>query len=175
MNRILDIPADQHSPEQAAIFEQLIARRGKLLTPYKVWIHSPRLAAGMEEIGTFLNKQGSLSHREVEITILVTACHWDADYVRQAHIREGRAAGLAEQVIQDIIGGRDPNLSDPHENAVYKFAAALAAGKKLSDAEFAAIEAALGRAGIAEVLVLLGYYTSVALAMKVHDVPVVKA
>jgi 4-carboxymuconolactone decarboxylase len=129
----------------------------------------------MEEIGTFLNKQGSLSHREVEIGILIIACHWDADYVRQAHIREGRAAGLPEQAIQDIVAGHDPKLADPHESAVYKFAAALAGGMKMSDVEFAKIEQALGRAGIAEVLVLLGYYTSVALAMKMHDVPVVKA
>jgi 4-carboxymuconolactone decarboxylase len=45
-------------------------------------------------------------------------------------------------------------------------------GTKLSDADFAEIEKVLGRDGIAEVLVLLGYYTSVALAMKVHDVPI---
>lgn len=175
MSRILDIPDDKRTPEQAAIIDQLVARRGKLLTPYKVWIHSPRIAAGMEEIGTFLNKQGSLSAREVEIGILVVAGHWDADYVRQAHIREGRAAGLPEQAIQDIVAGRDPKLPDPHEDAVYKFSAALAAGAKMSDPEFAKIEKALGRAGVAEVLVLLGYYTSVALAMKVHALPVVKA
>jgi 4-carboxymuconolactone decarboxylase len=55
---------------------------------------------------------------------------------------------------------------------VHRFAAALVAGAKLSDAAFAEIEKALGRDGIAEVLALLGYYTAVALAMKVHDVPV---
>jgi 4-carboxymuconolactone decarboxylase len=175
MSRILEIPDNKRTPEQAKIIDQLVARRGKLLTPYKVWIHSPHVAAGMEDIGTYLNKQGSLSRKEVEIGILVIACHWDADYVRQAHIREGRDAGLAEQAIQDIVAGRDPKLADPHENAVYKFAALLAASRKPSDAEFAEIEKVLGRAGVAEVLVLLGYYTSVALAMKVHDLPVVKA
>ena len=175
MNRILDIPDDKRTPEQAAIIDQLIARRGKLLTPYKVWIYSPHVASGMEDIGTFLNKQSTLSKREVEIGILVIACHWDADYVRQAHIREGRAAGITQDAIDAICAGRDPKLSDPHEQAVYAFASALAAGKKLSDGEFTAIEKVLGRAGVAEVLVLLGYYTSVALAMKVHDLPVVKA
>jgi 4-carboxymuconolactone decarboxylase len=30
----------------------------------------------------------------------------------------------------------------------------------------------LGRDGVADVLVLLGYYTSVSLGMKVHQVPV---
>ena len=126
----------------------------------------------MEHIGTYLNKKGTLSVREVEIGILVIAQHWDGDYVRQAHIREGRKQGLTQETIDAILAGRDPKLTDPHERAVHRFAAALVAGAKLSDAEFAEIEKVLGRAGVAEVLVLLGYYTSVALGMKVHEVPI---
>lgn len=89
MNRILEIPPEQLTPEQATVFNRLVAGRGRILGPYKVWIHSPTIASGMEHIGTHLNKRGSLSPREVEIGILVIARHWDADYVRQAHIREG--------------------------------------------------------------------------------------
>jgi 4-carboxymuconolactone decarboxylase len=175
MNRILDIPPDQLSAEQKTVLDNLTARRGRILGPYRVWIHSPTVAAGMEHIGTFLNKRSSLSVREVEIGILVIAQHWDANYVRQAHIKAGKAAGLSDATIEAILAGHDPGLTDPREGAVYRFAAALAAGAKLSDAEFAEIETVLGRAGVAEVLVLLGYYTSVSLAMKVHDVPVPQA
>jgi 4-carboxymuconolactone decarboxylase len=92
--------------------------------------------------------------------------------VRQAHIKMGRQVGLSQQIIDDVLAGRDPKLTDPHERAVHKFAAALVAGAKIPDGEFAEIEKALGRDGIAEVLVLLGYYTSVALGMKVHEVPI---
>jgi 4-carboxymuconolactone decarboxylase len=171
MNRILDIPAEKLTAEQKAVFDNLTAGRGRILGPYRVWIHSPTVAAGMEHIGTFLNKRSSLTTREVEIGILVIAQHWDANYVRQAHIKAGKAAGLSDETIAAILAGRDPGLSDPHERAVHRFAAALAAGAQLSDTEFAEIETVLGRAGVAEVLALLGYYTSVALAMKVHDVP----
>ena len=172
MNRILEIPPDKLTAEQKTVFDRLTAGRGRILGPYKVWIHSPTVADGMEHIGTHLNKRGTLSTREVEIGILVIAQHWDADYVRQAHIKAGKAAGLSDEIIAAVLAGRDPRLSDPHERAVHRFAAALAAGVKLTDAEFAEIEEVLGRAGVAEVLVLLGYYTSVSLAMKVHDVPV---
>ena len=172
MNRILDIPPEDLTAEQKTVFDNLTAGRGRILGPYRVWIHSPTVAAGMEHIGTFLNKRSSLSTREVEIGILVIAQHWDANYVRQAHIKAGKAAGLSDATIDAILAGRDPGLTDPHERAVHPFATALTAGAKLADAEFAEIEALLGRAGVAEVLVLLGYYTSVALAMKVHDVPV---
>ena len=172
MNRIQELSAEQRTAEQSQIFDQLAAGRGRILTPYKVWIYSPRVAAGMEQIGTYLNKKGSLSVREVEIGILVIARHWQADYVKQAHIKLGREAGIPQDVIDAICAGADPKLTDAHEHAVYAFANALVSGAKLSDAEFGGIEAKLGRAGIAEVLVLLGYYTSVALAMKVHEVPI---
>ena len=172
MNRILEIPPEKLTPEQTTVFDQLTAGRGRILGPYKIWIHSPTVAAGMERIGTFLNKHASLSKREVEIVILVIAQHWKGDYVRQAHIREGKAAGLSQETIDAILAGGDPKLAGAHERAVHRFAAALVSGSKLSDAEFAEVETVLGREGIAEVLVLLGYYTSVALAMKVHDVPI---
>ena len=87
MNRLLELPPEQQTPEQKKVFEQLVAGRGRILGPYKIWIHSPTIATGMEHIGTYLNKKGSLSEREVEIGILVIAQHWDADYVRQAHIK----------------------------------------------------------------------------------------
>src|SRR6266851_1591604 len=155
MNRILEIPPEKLTPEQTSVFDQLTAGRGRILGPYKIWIHSPAIARGMEEIGT-----------------LVIAQHGQADYVRQAHIREGKAAGLPQETIDRILAGDDPKLTDAHERAVHRFAAALVGGAKLSDAEFGEIEAVLGHEGIAEVLVLLGYYTSVALGMKVHDVPI---
>ena len=172
MNRILEVPPDKLTSEQTAIFNQLVAGRGRILGPYKVWIHSPTIASGMEHIGTYLNKRGSLSPREVELGILVIAQHWDADYVRQAHIREGKKVGLSQDIIDAVLAGADPKLTDAHERGVYEFAAALASGAKLSDAKFAEIERVLGRNGVAEVIVLLGYYTSVALAMKVHEVPI---
>ena len=172
MNRLLELPPEQQTPEQKKVFEQLVAGRGRILGPYKIWIHSPTIASGMEHIGTYLNKKSALSVREVEIGILVIAQHWDANYVRTAHIKAGKAAGLTQDTIDAILSGRDPKLTDPHERAVHRFAAALVSGAKLSDAEFAEIEKMLGRNGVAEVLVLLGYYTSVSLGMKVHEVPI---
>jgi 4-carboxymuconolactone decarboxylase len=172
MNRTLEIPPDKLTAEQKAVFDRLTAGRGRILGPYKVWIHSPTVAGGMEQVGTFLNKHSSLSTREVEIGILVIAQHWKGDYVKAAHVRAGLAAGLSQQAIDAILAGADPGLTDAHERAVHRFVSALVGGVRLSDAEFAAIETAIGREGIAEVLVLLGYYTSVALAMKVHEVPI---
>ena len=170
--RIKEIAKENLTPQQTKVFEDIVAKRGRLLGPYKIWIHSPRLAEGMETVGTFLNKQGSLSEKEVEIGVLLISDHWDADYVRNAHIDLGRKAGLTDREIADILAGKDPKFADPHNDAVYKFAKSLSGGGKMTDDEFNAVEKVLGREGVAEVLVLLGYYTSVSLGMKVHQVPV---
>jgi 4-carboxymuconolactone decarboxylase len=172
MSRILEVSPNQLTPEQSKIFDQLVAGRGRILGPYKIWIHSPTVASGMEQIGTFLNKRSSLSEREVEMVIIMIARHWQGEYVQAAHVKLGKQVGLPAGAIDALVAGDDPKLADPHEAAVHKFAAALIASRKLPDAEFAQIEKTLGRNGVAEVLVLLGYYTSVAMAMKVHEVPI---
>jgi 4-carboxymuconolactone decarboxylase len=119
-----------------------------------------------------LNKRGSLSPREVEIGILVIArIGMPTTSVKLTSAR-ANVSGLSQETIDALVAGTDPKLTDPHERGVYEFANALANGAKLPDAKFADVEKVLGRNGIAEVLVLLGYYTSVALAMKIHEVPI---
>src|SRR5262245_64169104 len=105
MSRLLDISPDQLTPEQTKIFEQLVAGRGRILGPYRVWIHSPTIAGGMEQIGTFLNKRSTLSQREVEMVIVMIATHWKGDYVQTAHGRMGRKGGLSQSIIDALLAG----------------------------------------------------------------------
>jgi hypothetical protein len=110
MSRILDVSPDQLTPEQTKIFEQLVAGRGHILGPYRVWIHSPTIASGMEQIDTFLNKRSTLSQREVEMVIIMIATHWQGDYVQTAHVRAGKQVGLSQAVIDALIAGFEPPL-----------------------------------------------------------------
>ncbi len=171
MSRMQDIPPEAMTAAQKEVFEQLVAGRGKILAPYRVWIHSHEVASRMESLGTYLNKRSLLTTREVEIGILVIARHWQSPYVIAAHIRAGLEAGLPKESIDAILAGTDPKLTDPQEVAFEAFAAEIVGGAKLSDERFAHFAKTLGRARLAEALVLLGYYTSVALAMKIHDMP----
>ena len=170
--RIKDIPENELTPEQAKVFKDLVAGRGKLLTPYRIWIHSPRLAAALETIGTFLNKKSSLSEREVELVICIAANHWKGEYVWTVHVRTCVKLGIPQSVFDAIRAGQDPVLDNERERTVYdltKIAMAPGAG---SDEVFARAERVLGRNGIAEVVALLGYYSSVAMGVKLHRVPV---
>jgi 4-carboxymuconolactone decarboxylase len=170
-SRIAEIPEDKLTPEQKSVFDALVKGRGRLLTPYKIWIHSPKTADAMERLGTFLNKAGSLSEREVELGIVLIAHHWKGEYVYTAHVKRCLELGVPQGVIDAIRADTVPDLVSPRERAIYdlsKMAEQPGAG---SDASFERAVAALGRTGVAEVLALLGYYSAVAMAMKLHRVP----
>ena len=170
--RIKEIPENELTPDQAKVFKDLVAGRGRLLTPYKIWIHSPKLAAALETIGTFLNKASSLTEREVELTICIIANHWKGEYVWAAHVKMCRDLGYPQSVFDAIRAGQTPGLDSERERVVYDLAKISMEPGGGSDEVFARAETLLGRNGIAEVVALLGYYTSVAMGMKLHRVPV---
>jgi 4-carboxymuconolactone decarboxylase len=170
--RIKDIPESELTPEQAKVFKDLVAGRGRLLAPYRIWIHSPRLAAALETVGTFLNKKSSLTEREVELAICIIANHWQGEYVWTVHTRTCVALGIPQSVFDAIRSGRDPELDNERERAVYDLATSAMKPGAGPDEVFTRAERTLGRNGIAEVLALLGYYSSVAMAVKLHRVPV---
>lgn len=171
-SRIKDIPENELTPEQAQVFKDLVAGRGRLLTPYRVWIHSPRIAAALETTGTYINKKGSLSEREVELLICIIANHWKGEYVWTVHTRTAVKLGFPQSVFDAIRNAEDPALENERERAVYDLAKSAMQPGAGPDEVFQRAERLLGRNGIAEVLATLGYYSSVAMAVKLHRVPV---
>jgi len=170
-DRLKDIPENELTPEQAKVFKDLVAGRGRLLKPYRIWIHSPRLAAALETIGTFLNKKSSLSEREVELVICIIANHWQGEYVWTSHTKACVELGMPQSVFDAIRAGQEPVLENGRERAVYDLARIAMEPGAGSDEVFVRAERLLGRNGIAEVLALLGYYSSVSMGMKLHRLP----
>ena len=171
-SRILEIPPEKLTPAQKAGIEAVIGGRGRLLMPYRVWLHSPTLMRALETLGTFLNKACSLSEREVELGIVLVAHHWQGEYVQAAHVKRLRELGVSEPVLDALKRGAKPDLSSPREQAIYDLFQ-LAEGKGAgSDELFDRATKTLGREGLAETLALFGYYTAVAMAMKLHRVPI---
>lgn len=170
-SRLLEIPADQLTPEQQAGVDALLAGRGRMLAPYKIWMYSPQLMAAMEQLGTFLNKRSSLSEREVEFGICLAAHHWAGEYVFASHAARCINLGVSQAVIDAIANDSVPDLSTQREQAIYEVAKMAAQPGPGSDEAFDGAVNALGREGLAEVICLLGYYSAVAIGMKLHRVP----
>ncbi len=171
-SRIREIPPEQLSAPQKAAIEAVLGGRGRLPGPYKIWLHSPVMMQRLERLGTFLVNESSLTKREQELAILCIARHWYGHFVFTVHTRVARELGVPDSAIEDIRAGRMPNLTDKREAAVVEIALTAPDADPASDAVFARAVAALGEEGLADLLVYLGYYSTVAIAMKLHRVPV---
>jgi 4-carboxymuconolactone decarboxylase len=84
------------------------------------------------------------------------------------HRRHALKAGIPEAVVNDIIEKRRPQSVDGRLGVVCEAVSDILAGGAIDDARFAHYDAALGRAVIAELLITIGYFTSVSLAMTLH-------
>jgi 4-carboxymuconolactone decarboxylase len=126
----------------------------------------------MEQLGTFLNKRSSLSEREVELGICLIAHHWKAEYVFRVHAARCLKLGYPPAVIDAIRNDKVPDLPNAREHAIYEIAALAPQVGPGPDEAFERAVGVLGRNGLAEILCLLGYYSSVAIVMKLHRVPI---
>lgn len=167
-DRLERIDPEKASDEQKKLITRLGEGRGRVPTPFNIWLHNPRLAEGMEIIGTHIDRSPVLSEAESEVAILSTAAFWNAPYVIANHSRHARKAGVPEAVVTAILEKRRPELGGGHLGAVCDAVCDILAGGGVDDARFARYEAELGRPAIAELLITIGYFTSVSLAMSLH-------
>jgi 4-carboxymuconolactone decarboxylase len=167
-NRLARIDPDHATDEQQKVIARLGAGRGRIPTPFNIWLHNPNLAAGMEIIGTHVDRSPVLSEAESEVAILATAVFWNAPYVIANHRRHALKSGVPESVVAAILDRRRPEAGDDRFGLICDAVADLLAGGAIDDARFARYDEGLGRAVIAELLVTIGYFTSISLGMTLH-------
>jgi len=170
-SRIPELRKELLSSAQSDIVQRIEATRGRVPTPFKIWIQNPTLAEPLQELGAVLTKGIILSKQEREIAILMIARHWGAEYVLATHSREALEAGLPEATIAELREGGRPQLSDQRQQSVCAIVTNFVLNLPTSDATFNDAVAALGQAGVAELVALCGYFTTVALAMKLYQMP----
>lgn len=167
-NRLERIDPDKADAEQQKVIARLGEGRGRIPTPFNIWLHNPHLAGGMEIIGTHVDHSPILSEAETEVAILSTAVFWNAPYVIANHRRHALKSGIPEDVVNAILEKRRPEPIDGRLGVVCEAVSDILAGAAIEDARFARYNAELGRAVIAELLITIGYFTSVSLAMTLH-------
>lgn len=167
-NRLERIDAGQASEAQNKVIAQLGEGRGRIPTPFNIWLHNPRLAEGMEIIGTHVDHSPVLSEAESEVAILSTAVFWNAPYVIANHRRHALKSGVPELVVSAILEKRRPEAGDDRFGLICDAVCDILAGGAIDDARFARYVTGLGRDVIAELLVTVGYFTSISLGMTLH-------
>jgi 4-carboxymuconolactone decarboxylase len=170
--RYAEIPVDKMTPEQQEGYKAMMAARGGLPGPAKIWIHNPRLAKVIGPFGGHFQKGGfSLSEREREIAVCVITSHFHSAYPTSAHERIGKQAGLPASKVEAIVGGMPTSFDDEREQVVYEMAMVLSQGRWVPRGLYERAVKALGHVSITDVITLMGHYSSVAMTLAFYDVP----
>jgi 4-carboxymuconolactone decarboxylase len=171
--RYTEIAVDRMTPEQQEGFRYLVdGPRGRLPGPYKVWVHNPKLLHAAAPLGQhFTPGQSSLSEREREIAVVVITSKWHSAYPNNAHEKRGKEVGLPAAAVEAIIAGLPMSFDGAREQVVYEVAMALAGERLVPQGLYDRAVGVLGHEGITDVIVLIGYYTSVSLTMNFYAVP----
>ena len=174
MARIEPIPPQRMTAEQRRLHEMIAARRtgGKVSGPFAVLLHAPEIGKPVAALIDQLLSDSRVPHKLKEIAILAIARKYTAQYEWFVHERRARRFGVDDAVIEAIRHRRHPDFGDPIEELVYDMTNEIVDARRLGDDHYARAVAALGEAAVVELVVLIGFYISVAVLLVSYQVEV---
>lgn len=180
MSRLTMLTPSQMNQKQLDLYELLTKNQGtdvqmtnsdgSLVGPFNLMVHEPRLGAALQKLGGIILYRGSLTERAREIAILCVAAHQQSDFERSAHEAIGRSAGLTDEEMGTIAARGQLLLADSVEACVFQVSRSLLEKGDLNDAEYAEATNILGESGLIELSTVIGYYSLVALQLRLFRV-----
>jgi 4-carboxymuconolactone decarboxylase len=143
---------------------------GRLVGPFNAMLLSPVLGGALQEVGSTLRYRGALSPRCRELAILVVAAHWRSRFEQDAHERIAAQVGFTRAELDALRAGGPLPLGDAQEAAVLAATRTLVRTDDLSQPDYDAAASTLGPAKVFELTTLVGYYSLLALQMRVFGV-----
>ncbi|MEU8400255.1 carboxymuconolactone decarboxylase family protein [Nonomuraea sp. NPDC048892] len=144
----------------------MVDGEGGLTGPFNAMLLSPPVGDPLQELGAALRYRSTLTDRARELAILVVAGHQDSAFEQAAHEPIARGLGFTEAQLRALRAGSPPALSDPGEAAVLRVARALVTKGDLDDEEYAVLR----ERELFELTTLVGYYSTLALQLRVFRV-----
>jgi 4-carboxymuconolactone decarboxylase len=147
----------------------LVDDEGGLTGPFNAMLLSPTLGDPLQRLGSAIRYRSRLGDRAREIAILLVARHNGSGFERQAHEKVALAVGLSGQELEAIQSG-DFAGSDSEEAWVLIVVRELLATGNVADATYRDAVIALSEPWLFELTTLVGYYSLLAMQLKVFGV-----
>ena len=168
--RVPLVEREKATPAQQAAWDKISQSRGRVAGPFAALLHSPELAQRIAATGHYVRFDGPLPQDVREIAIITVARVLDAQYEWAAHAVLARKAGVREQVITAIRERTAPAGLKPEEAQIWSYASGLLREHRVSDKDFAALQARFGLDGLVDLTAVVGYYAMIACALNAFGV-----
>ena len=113
-------------PDQRRVYDKIVSgRRGRVQGPLRAALHNADLAERWQALGELLRYKTSLSPRQSELAILVTARACNSPFEWYAHRLEAEKAGIEPAIIESLLATKMPEGLSADDAAVVRFAIEL--------------------------------------------------
>ena len=158
------------SPRQQEISDRISSRRGGTRGPFLVWLRSPELCEKVEALGAYCRFESSLNPRLRELSLLIAARHFDAQYSWNAHVRKAIDLGVSAESLQALAENEDPPFANRDERILYQFSTEILRHHFISDENFALALAEFGEQGLVDIIGSLGNFSMLAMLLNTFQV-----
>src|SRR3970282_1867730 len=158
-------------PAAQKVYERIAAKRGKIRGPYVPLMHHPAPPERVAALGESLRFGATLPGDLRELAILITARHVAQPFEWVMHAPVAKKEGLPEDVVERIRArGALASLPARYVRAARGVQHVLArepGPQPLTDE----IQQEVGVSGLVELVILAGYYQTIAAVLFAFDVP----
>ena len=158
------------SARQQEISDRIASRRGGTRGPFLVWLRSPELCEKVEALGAYCRFESSLEPRVRELSLLLAARHFDAQYSWNAHHKKAIEAGVSAESLKELASNEVPHFAHPDEQLLYTLATQILRDHFVGQATFDAALAEWGEAGLVDVIGCLGNFAMLAMLLNTFQV-----
>ncbi len=169
MTRYTILDRGEMNEEQGRVYDEAKDSGGPVGGPYTAYIRQPQIMTRMQDLRNCMS-QGPLSARERQISHLAIARFWGAKYPWFAQARASLAAGVEQEIIDTINAHQEPALDDARERMAFRVTRELLTDHGLSDASYAAAEAAFGLDDLVALVATVGQFSTTCCTTNAFDV-----
>jgi len=169
MTRIAILTPDDMNDEQRAVIDASKANGKPHGGPFWAYIRNPKLMQTLHSMADCI-ADSTLSGREQQIATLTVARFWNANYPWAAQSRNGLKVGLKQEEIDAINARGALPTASKRELLAHKIANELLADKRLSDATYAAAEAAFSTEELVALVARVGSFSMTCCTANAFDI-----
>ena len=153
-----------------AVWDEIESSRGGVARNYAALLNNPQAAGSLAGLGGYARYETPLPPRIKALAVLTAAREACGHYVWTVNQPAARDAGLSAEIIAAIREYRAPAGLTPEDAAVVQFVLEILRQHRISEATFAAMRALVGDAGVVDVLIVSGYYHTLAHCLQALEV-----
>ena len=168
--RLPKLSPETMTPRQRALHDKIVGKRGKVGAPYQIWLYSPELCERVESLGAYLRWDSAMAPKYRELSLLIAARFFDAQYSWNAHADAAIKEGIRPETLQAIAERRQPDFNDDEERVFYTFAMEVLENHFVTQETFDAARNAFGAQGIVDIIGALGNFSTLAMLLNTFEV-----